>query len=315
MVPRHVISVDQFLDRSFLSSLFGRAALFEAQRKARKIECTLNGRVMVALFYEPSTRTRLSFETAMLLLGGSVVGTESASHFSSAAKGETMEDTIRVVGNFGDVIVIRHPEEGIAVRAASVSEKPIINAGDGIGEHPTQALLDLYTILKELGRIDGIHIALVGDLKHGRTIHSLAKLLSLYNVKLSLVAPNQLKLPEKYKEFLDKAGIIYSEHDSYEPILGSVDVLYVTRVQKERFADAAEYEKLKNAFVVTPAHLAKMKPNSIIMHPLPRVAEISNAVDNDRRAAYFRQTENGLYIRMALLEHVFLDRAGTPLAG
>lgn len=292
MQIKHVISTTQF-DRKTLEKLFASADKMEKLHKARKLSSQLAGKIMAAIFYEPSTRTRLSFETAMLKLGGQVISTENAAQFSSAIKGESIEDTIRIVSGYADVIVLRHPQIGTAKIAASVSPVPVINAGDGAGEHPTQALLDLLTIKKELGKTENLSIAFVGDLLNGRTVHSLLDILTrVYKNKIYLVAPKKLQLPKTD----------FETTEDLESILPNIDVLYMTRIQKERFASQKEYDKVKHAFVLNKKLLEKMKKKSIIMHPLPRVTEISHEVDSDPRAAYFRQAQNGLYIRMALLE-------------
>ena len=264
------------------------------------------GRIMATLFYEPSTRTRFSFETAMHRLGGSVISTESAGEFSSVSKGETLEDTIRILNGYADVIVLRHSEVGGAARAAAVSRVPVINAGDGAGQHPTQALLDLYTIEKELGRVDGLGVAMVGDLAQGRTVRSLAYLLGKFDqIRIYFVAPPLLRMKEDIREHLSAHGVQYTEEDSLERVLPEVDVVYQTRVQKERFADrAAEYEQCRGLYIISSESLKLMKPQAIVMHPLPRVGEITPEVDADPRAAYFRQAQNGLYVRMALLSAV-----------
>lgn len=299
---KHILSTQQFLDKKELVSIFKKADKFEKADRQGKIPKLLRDKILSCVFYEPSTRTRFSFESAMLKLGGQVISTESAGHFSSAIKGETLEDSIRIISGYSDIIVLRHQELGIAERVAKVSTVPIINAGDGAGEHPTQALLDFYTIRKELGRIDNFKIAMVGDLLYGRTIHSLIYLLSLsHNVEVFLVAPKELKLPSKYKTFLNSQKIKFYESDKLESVLPKIDVLYMTRIQKERFSSVRLYERVKNSFVLNKSLLSKLNKHAIIMHPLPRVNEISSEVDNDKRAAYFRQAKNGLYIRMALL--------------
>ncbi|PIR52593.1 aspartate carbamoyltransferase [Candidatus Peregrinibacteria bacterium CG10_big_fil_rev_8_21_14_0_10_49_10] len=258
----------------------------------------LQGKVLASLFYEPSTRTRLSFETAMLRLGGEVV-TADGFQFSSLYKGETIEDTIMVVGQYADIICMRHPEGGSADKAASVSPVPFINAGDGPKQHPTQAILDLYTIQKEIGHIDNLHITMVGDLRYGRTVHSLSFLLGLYeNVTFTLVSPAELTMPEKVTDFFKEKGISYTESEEMEKALDA-DIVYMTRVQKERFADQSEYDRLKLKYILTPKHLEGK--NCTIMHPLPRVGEIDPAVDSNPRAAYFREVRNGMITRMALL--------------
>jgi aspartate carbamoyltransferase catalytic subunit len=299
---KHVIESQQFT-RELLEDIMTRAS--EMEREPHRAAGRLQGRVMAALFYEPSTRTRLSFEAAMLRLGGSTMGTDNAREFSSAAKGETLEDTIRIVNGYADVIVLRHDEEGAARRAAAVSAVPIINAGDGRGQHPTQALLDIYTIRAELGRVDGVEIAMVGDLANGRTVRSLTYLLSKYrDVRIWFVAPEAVAMRQDIKDHLDEHGVEWSETADLESILGKVDVVYQTRIQKERFADPADYLAVKGVYRVTPETMERLGPQAIVMHPLPRVDEIDPAVDEDPRAAYFRQARNGLFIRMALLDMV-----------
>ncbi|MBU0766897.1 aspartate carbamoyltransferase [Patescibacteria group bacterium] len=258
----------------------------------------LADKVLAALFYEPSTRTRLSFETAMHRLGGKVV-TAVGMQFSSLYKGETIEDTMNVVGRYADIIVMRHPEQGSADTAASVSPVPFINGGDGPGQHPTQALLDLYTIQKERKKIDDIHITMVGDLKFGRTVHSLSFLLGLYNnLRFTLVSPKELTMPEKVTSFFKEKGIEFTETQDLEQGLDA-DVIYMTRVQEERFEDKSEFERLKLKYVLEAKHV---KGKDItVMHPLPRIGEISEDVDPLPNAAYFRQARNGVPLRMALL--------------
>lgn len=303
----HIISTKQFQDRKILEEIFQIAE--EMERKGNVLQQSLRGKILASLFYEPSTRTRFSFEAAMQRLGGNVIATEAASQFSSVTKGETLEDTIKTINSYADVIVLRHPTEGSSQRAADVSSVPIINAGDGPGEHPTQALLDLYTIWKEKGGINNLSIAFVGDLLYGRTVHSLLNVLPVYdNVKFSFVSPPPLRLPDKYKEQLTEKGISFQELTDLQEVLPEADVLYVTRIQKERFPNEEEYEKVKDSYIIDPGVLEKMKPHATIMHPLPRVNEISPAVDTDKRAAYFRQVKNGLYVRMALLELLLKDR-------
>ncbi len=300
---KHVLTTKQFLNRKVLENIFSIANELERKDRKGKVPQLLKGKILATLFYEPSTRTRFSFETAMLKLGGQVITTENAKDFSSAIKGETIEDTVRVVGNYVDAIVLRHPENGTAAKAAEVSSVSIINAGDGSREHPTQALLDLYTIKKELGRVDNLKIGLVGDLLYGRTIHSLISLLSIFrNIDLYLISPRELKLPREYKKILKDKRIKFIEDNSIEKIIALVDILYMTRIQKERFKSLRLYNKVKDSFVVNKDMLEKFPKKSIIMHPLPRVNEISIEVDEDKRAAYFRQAGNGLYIRMALLK-------------
>lgn len=261
----------------------------------------LKGKILAALFYEPSTRTRLSFESAMLRLGGQVI-TADGFQFSSLYKGETIEDTMVMVGGYADIIAMRHPEAGSADKAITTSPVPFINAGDGSNQHPSQALLDLYTIQKECGKIEGKHIAMVGDLKHGRTVHSLTTLLMLFpGVTFTFVSPDSLKMPSELLSQLKEKGMEYKESSNLHDAIDA-DVLYMTRVQKERFADQREYEKLKDAFILNAGHLADKK--TIIMHPLPRVNEIHTDVDALENAAYFRQAKNGVPMRMALLAHL-----------
>ena len=298
----HVIESQQFT-RSLLEDLLARAE--EIKAEPHRFSGRLNGRVMAALFYEPSTRTRLSFESAMLRLGGQTMGTDNAREFSSAAKGETLEDTIRIISGYADVIVLRHNEEGAAKRAAAVSTVPVINAGDGPGQHPTQALLDLYTIRDELGRIDGLKIAMVGDLANGRTVRSLTYLLSKFkDIKIWFVAPPQVAMRDDLKAHLDEHHIPWEEAEDLDAVLPEVDVVYQTRIQKERFADPAEYQALKGIYRIDNRALGLMRKYAIVMHPLPRVDEIAPEVDADPRAAYFRQARNGLHIRMALLDRL-----------
>lgn len=299
---RHVVESQQFT-RELLEDVFSRADQMRAE--PHRAAGRLQGRVMAALFYEPSTRTRLSFESAMLRLGGRTMGTDNAREFSSAAKGETLEDTIRIVSGYSDVIVLRHNEEGAARRAAAVSDVPVINAGDGKGQHPTQSLLDVYTIRDELGRLDGVRVAMVGDLANGRTVRSLAYLLSKYRgVTVWFVAPPQVGMRQDIKDHLDEQGVRWHEEPDLEAVLPQVDVVYQTRIQKERFATPEEYEAVHGVYTIGPREMALLPPTSIVMHPLPRVDEIDPAVDADPRAAYFRQARNGVRIRMALLDMV-----------
>jgi aspartate carbamoyltransferase catalytic subunit len=293
----HVISSEQF-DRPLLDRIFWQASALEGVRDDR-----LAHRVMASLFYEPSTRTRLSFESAMLRLGGAVLGTEAAHTFSSAIKGETLEDTVRMVSTYADVIVLRHDQEGAAARAAAVASVPVVNAGDGPGEHPTQALLDLYTIERELGHVEGVRIAFCGDLRFGRTARSLALLMALYpGVEMTFVAPEVVQVRRDTLERLDARGIGWRLADQLTDVLDGIDVVYQTRVQKERFTDAAEYELARTAIRIDTALMERLPASAIVMHPLPRVDEIAPEVDADPRAAYFRQAANGVAIRMALLE-------------
>jgi aspartate carbamoyltransferase len=263
----------------------------------------LKGKILANLFYEPSTRTSSSFTAAMERLGGSVIPINEV-RYSSVSKGESLPDTVRTLECYADVIVLRHPEVGSAALAARYAEKPVINAGDGIGEHPTQALLDSLTIKEELGYIDGLTITMLGDLKFGRTVHSLARLLSLYKVKINYVAPEILQMPPGIIGELNAQGIEQGEFTTLGEVLPDTDVLYVTRVQKERFSDLGEYEAVAGAYVIDPEIMQAAKERMIVMHPLPRVTEISMAFDDDHRAAYFQQMKYGLYVRMALLAMV-----------
>jgi len=301
----HILSAAQF-DRARIEDILHDAKeMEEVVRKGG--DDRLKGKVLATLFYEPSTRTRLSHEAAMLRLGGQVVSQESASVSSSATKGETIEDTIRIVEGYADVIVLRHPEMGAAARAAAVASVPIINAGDGPGEHPTQSLLDLYTIEKEVGKIDGVSIAFVGDLKYGRTVRSLARILANFSrVRVTFVSPLSLGIGEDIKRILKEKGVSYRETEKLEEVLDAVDILYMTRIQQERFADRAEYERLKDSYILTNEMVQHMKSHARILHPLPRVHEIAPDVDQDPRAAYFRQAHNGLVVRMALLQKLLI---------
>ncbi|MDD2891068.1 MAG: aspartate carbamoyltransferase, partial [bacterium] len=303
MKLQNVVHSQQF-DIKTLDELFAMAR--EMEIIAKNGSNLLTGKIMGTLFYEPSTRTRMSFESAMLKLGGNVISTENAKEFSSATKGETVEDTIRVMEGYVDVIVMRHYREGSAERAAQTTHIPFINAGDGTGQHPTQALLDLYTIQKELGKINGISIAMVGDLAHGRTVRSLAYLLAKYKgIKIYFVAPKSVKMNQDIKLYLKKHKIEFIEEDSLKIVAPKVDVIYQTRIQRERFVEKEnleEYEEAHGKYIIDNSILDIMKSNSIIMHPLPRAGEIRKEVDTDPRAAYFRQAQNGLYLRMALLK-------------
>jgi len=294
-----ILSVQQF-SRLQLDTLFQLADFVKHGVATNGGLDWAKGRLLTALFYEPSTRTSSSFQAAMLRLGGSVIPITDVKS-SSVAKGETIEDTVRCLESYSDVIVMRHPEVGSAALAAHSAQIPIINGGDGVGEHPTQALLDLYTILRDLGHVDGLIITMLGDLKHGRTVHSLARLLALYKVRLNYVSPALLQMPAELVEELRAKGVSQRHAASLQEVIGDSDVLYVTRVQKERFVNLSEYEDASRSYVITPETLALAKPQMIVMHPLPRVNEISTAVDSDPRAAYFRQMQNGLYVRMALL--------------
>ena len=299
---KDILSVRQF-SRDDLEYIFGVA--HEMREMVERIGTfdLLKGKILANLFYEPSTRTSSSFTAAMERLGGSVIPINEV-RYSSVSKGESLPDTVRTLECYADVLVLRHPEVGASALAAQYARKPVINAGDGVGEHPTQALLDLFTIQSELGLVDGLTVTMLGDLKYGRTVHSLARLLSLYSVRINYVSPSIVRIPEEILTELREKGIPQTESANLEDVLAETDVLYVTRIQKERFEDLEEYERVKGAYVITPATLETAKERMIVMHPLPRVGEISMDVDSDPRAAYFRQMEYGLYVRMALLAMV-----------
>lgn len=300
---KDIISVAQFT-RDNLEHIFGVAEEMRAIVKRVGSTDLLKGTVLACLFYEPSTRTSSSFIAAISRLGGTVIPITQGVQFSSVSKGESLPDTIRTLESYADVIVIRHPEMGSAQIAADYARKPVINGGDGIGEHPTQALLDLFTIKEELGQIEGLKVGMVGDLRFGRTVHSLARLLCLYDVQFNFVSPEILRLPLDVMNEIRKHELPVTETYDVAEIISEVDVLYSTRVQKERFSDLSQYEEAKDLYVITPELMENAKEKMIIMHPLPRVGEISYAIDSDPRAAYFRQMENGMYIRMALLAAV-----------
>ena len=299
---QHILSVSQFA-RPDLEYIFAVAEEMRTMVERVGTFDLLKGKILTNLFYEPSTRTSSSFTAAMERLGGSVIPISEVK-YSSVAKGESLPDTVRTLECYSDVIVLRHPETGAAATAARYAHKPIINAGDGTGEHPTQALLDLFTIREELGRLEGLTVTMLGDLKYGRTVHSLSRLLALYGAKLNYVSPDILRMPASIIEELGKSGLVQNEYTQLDPVLAETDVLYVTRVQKERFEDLTVYESVKGAFVITPETMKSAKSQMVLMHPLPRVGEISYEVDSDPRAAYFRQMEYGLYVRMALLAMV-----------
>ena len=303
LFQKDILSVDQF-NRDNLSYIFTRSEEM-AEMVDRVGACDLlKDYVLACVFYEPSTRTSASFIAAMERLGGKVIPITQGIQYSSVSKGESLVDTMLTLEKYSDLIVLRHPEVGSAAQAAKYASVPIINAGDGIGEHPTQALLDIFTIRKELGKIDGLRVAMVGDLRNGRTVHSLTKLLLDYDVSLRYVSPDTLRLPLNLMNEIINKGKDVREYDRVEQVIADVDVLYVTRIQKERFTDMAHYEEVKNYFEITPEVMAQAKPDMIVMHPLPRVGEIHYHVDKDPRAAYFRQVRNGMFVRMALLAAV-----------
>ena len=260
----------------------------------------LQGKVVATLFFEPSTRTRLSFESAVNRLSGRVIGFSEASS-SSVSKGESLKDTILTVANYSDLIVMRHPVEGSARYASEVSPVPVINAGDGANQHPTQTLLDLYSIRKTQGTLNNLKIVMVGDLKYGRTVHSLLMAISQFNASFVFIAPPELQMPQEYKLFLRESGLEFEEHTDLADNLDDADIVYMTRVQRERFSDPMEYEKVKNVYVLRNHMLSNTKPNMKVMHPLPRVNEISVDVDDSSKAYYFTQALNGVYTRMAIM--------------
>ena len=265
-----------------------------------RLQNLLNGRVIASLFFEPSTRTRLSFETAIQLLGGNVIGFSSTAG-TSVQKGESLKDTIMMVASYADLIVMRNPIDGSARYASEVSKVPIINAGDGANQHPTQCLLDLYSIRKTQGTLENLEITMVGDLKYGRTVHSLVQAMCNFNAKFNFVSPVELKMPSTVIKYIKDAGLEYHEYTSLEEVIPHSDIIYMTRVQRERFPDPLEYEKVKNAYILRNEMLENSKPNCRILHPLPRVNEIHTDVDANPKAYYFQQAQNGLYVRQALI--------------
>lgn len=301
-----ILSVKQF-DRQDLETIF--AVGHEMRGMVERVGTfdLLKGKVLTNLFYEPSTRTSSSFVAAIERLGGSVIQINNVT-YSSVSKGESLRDTVRTLESYSDAIVLRHPEQGSAAEAAKAASKPVINAGDGPGEHPTQALLDAYTIVEEMGNLDGLTVTMLGDLKYGRTVHSLARLLTLFDMKINYVSPESLRMPTELVAEVDDAGIPQIETTDVESVLPETDVLYVTRIQKERFGSETEYDAVKDSYVITNESMSTAKDNMVVMHPLPRVGEIAEEFDADPRAAYFRQMEYGMYVRMALLALV-LGRA------
>jgi aspartate carbamoyltransferase catalytic subunit len=297
---KHIIESQQF-SKKFLKELFEITKYMKDNEY--KVSNLLKGKIVALLFYEPSTRTRFSFESAALRLGASKITTENAKEFSSASKGETLQDSIKVINAYADFIVLRHFEDDSSEIASSVSNIPIINAGAGRGQHPTQALLDVYTIYENFGKLENLNVALVGDLLRGRTVNSLVYLLSQFKGnKFYFISPENSKAKKGIKEHLEKHEVEYVETDQLDKSLEEVDIVYMTRIQKERFEDIEEYDKAKGKFILDAKNVSLMKKDAIIMHPLPRVDEISTEVDNNPRAKYFEQAKNGLYVRMALLK-------------
>ncbi len=305
---KHVIESQQF-DRDLLELVFRTAdEMKEDLLGERRLAKLLDGKIMASLFYEPSTRTRFSFESAMRRLGGSVLTTENAREFSSASKGESLSDSTRIMNGYADIIVMRHNEAGSAVRAAEISSVPIINAGDGAGQHPTQALLDIYTIEDAFPQMSGLKIALVGDLRYGRTVRSLSYLLSKYdNMEIIFVSPSVCRMENDIKEYLNKSDTPWREETDLAQVATEVDCIYMTRIQKERFHSIEDYQSAASKYILTSDMVQSMKAGAIIMHPLPRVDEIPKEIDAAPQARYFEQAQNGLYIRMALLYLLLKD--------
>jgi aspartate carbamoyltransferase catalytic subunit len=295
MKNRSLVSIDD-LSTDEVLKILDDAEEFEKN----PIQKLLEGKVIATLFFEPSTRTRLSFESAINRLGGKIVGFSDAG-VSSVSKGETLHDTIRMVSSYSDLIVMRHPVEGSARFASEISSVPVINAGDGANQHPTQTLLDLYSIRKTQGTLDNLNLFMVGDLKYGRTVHSLMMAMSRWNTTFNFISPEELKMPEEFKLYLENLGLKYYEHRDFTDIISRADIIYMTRVQKERFSDPIEYEKVKNVYVLKNSMLANTKPNMRILHPLPRVNEIHTDVDTNPKAYYFEQALNGVFTRQAIL--------------
>ncbi|MBI4995142.1 aspartate carbamoyltransferase [Candidatus Peregrinibacteria bacterium] len=298
-----ILSAKQF-NRGDIEAVLKMAKKMEQFAGKKKWADLLKDKLIASLFYEPSTRTRMSFETAAIRLGAKVISVVGA-QFSSLSKGETLYDTGKVIENYADAIVIRHSKDGAAEEIASGANIPVINAGDGINEHPTQALLDIYTIQKEAGKIDGLTIAMVGDLKYGRTVHSLSLMLSHFDMKLIFVSPDELKMSEHICRSLKEKNIAYSEITNFGDALKQTDVIYMTRVQQERFSDPKEYEKFRGQYVLTRELVEEKTLNALILHPLPRIWEISRDTDDLPGAMYFKQTANGVAVRMALLALIF----------
>ena len=297
-MPKSLISIHDFTKEEMLHVL-DVAQEFEKN----KVQPILRDKVIATLFFEPSTRTRLSFETAANRLGARVIGFSDAGN-TSVSKGETLKVTIKMVSNYVDLIVMRHPLEGAARYASEVASVPVINAGDGANQHPSQTMLDLFTIRQTQGTLNNLKINMVGDLKYGRTVHSLLQAMSHFNPDFTFTAPDELKMPQEYKDFLDSKGIPYTETRDLEGSLNDCDILYMTRVQQERFTDPMEYEKVKNTYNLTASMLGGAKDNMKILHPLPRITEIAQDVDDTKHAYYFKQAENGVYARMAIISYL-----------
>ncbi len=298
MIGKSLVSIIDYTKDEYLKIL-DLAAGFEKQPK----QTILEGYVIATLFFEPSTRTRLSFESAVNQLGGSIIGFSDIGT-TSVTKGETLNDTIKIVSNYSDLIVMRHPLEGSARFASEVASVPVINAGDGANQHPTQTLLDMYSIQKTQGKLDGLNIFMVGDLKYGRTVHSLLMAMSQFQTTFNFISPDELKMPDKYLQHLDTLGLKYYEHKDFTDIIAEADILYMTRVQKERFSDPIEYERVKNVYILKNDMLENTKDNLKVLHPFPRVNEITEDVDNNMKAYYFTQARNGVFTRQAIITSI-----------
>ncbi len=303
---KDILHGNQFSKKD-IEAIMKTASYFEKELKKKGSLSLLKGKLLANLFYEPSTRTRLSFEAAMQRLGGGVISMGSVES-SSVAKGESLTDTVMTVTQYADVIVLRHPRTGSAREAADAVSIPVINAGDGTGQHPTQALLDIYTIKKELGTLNNLTISMVGDLKNGRTVHALVELLALFGAKLYFVSPDSLRMPGEITSRLKEKGVEVNETADMKLAARKSDLIYMTRIQKERFTDLSEYERVKGSYIINEKFLEEIKKEIVILHPLPRVDEIDPAVDQYSGAAYFRQMRNGVYVRMALLAMIFGKR-------
>lgn len=298
MIGKSLVSIIDYTKDEYLKIL-DLAAKFEQQPKQKLLE----GYVVATLFFEPSTRTRLSFESAVNQLGGKIIGFSDIGT-TSVTKGETLNDTIKIVCNYCDLIVMRHPLEGSARYASEVSSVPVVNAGDGANQHPTQTLLDMYSIQKTQGRLDDVNIFMVGDLKYGRTVHSLLMAMSQFRTTFHFISPDELKMPDEYKQHLDSLGLKYYEHKDFTDIIAEADILYMTRVQKERFSDPIEYERVKNVYILKNDMLENTKDGLKVLHPFPRVNEIKEDVDDNMKAYYFTQARNGVYTRQAIITSI-----------
>ena len=298
MVGKSLVSIDDYTKEECL-----RIVELAAKYEKNPRQDILKGYVIATLFFEPSTRTRLSFESAVNQLGGRIIGF-SDSGTTSASKGETLRDAVKIVSNYSDLIVMRHPVEGSARWASEMATVPIVNAGDGANQHPSQTLLDMYSIKKTQGTLDGLNIFMVGDLKYGRTVHSLLMAMSKFKTTFNFISPDELKMPAEYKQHLDAMGLKYYEHKDFTDIISEADILYMTRVQKERFSDPIEYERVKNVYILKSQMLENTKDNLKVLHPLPRVNEITEDVDDNEKAYYFTQARNGVYTRQAIITSI-----------